>query len=253
MNKQDLIQLAATVGERSGWDFSRVRDAREPVPWDYMAVVPHYLEPGDRVLDVGTGGGERFLALAPLFAQGVGVDISAEMIETARENLAALPVDHVSFETMSAGELRFPPESFDAVLNRHSVVDVAETTRVLRPGGYLVNQEVGPRNAENICRLFGCGPGGDYDVEPEQETPALADAFRAQGCRVVCLAEYDVRYWFLDVESLLFWLQAVPIPEDFAIETHWEQVNTILDQFQTPEGIETNEQRFLLIVQKPPV
>jgi len=60
-NHEDIMRIAESVGKRSSWDFSRVRDEREPVPWDYTEVVRRYLRPDDRVLDLGTGGGERFL------------------------------------------------------------------------------------------------------------------------------------------------------------------------------------------------
>ena len=59
MELDELRCIAASVGEREGWDFTRVRDAREPMPWDYLDVVRCYLQPSDRVLDVGTGGGEK--------------------------------------------------------------------------------------------------------------------------------------------------------------------------------------------------
>jgi hypothetical protein len=59
-----------------------------------------------------------------------------------------------------------------------------------------------------------------------------------------------VRYWFLDVESLLFWFQAIPMPEDFDIQTYWRQVDRVIAEFGTPQGIETNEHRELLIVQR---
>ena len=62
MTLKELKRIAASVGERQGWDFSRVRDERDPVPWDYLDVVRNYLRPSDRVLDVGTGGGEKFLS-----------------------------------------------------------------------------------------------------------------------------------------------------------------------------------------------
>jgi len=82
----ELKRIGDTVGERRGWDFSRVRDARDPVPWDYADVVRRYLRPTDRVLDIGTGGGERFLALAPEFGEGVGIDAQPAQLEAAREN-----------------------------------------------------------------------------------------------------------------------------------------------------------------------
>jgi SAM-dependent methyltransferase len=249
MTYEELKRIAASVGEREGWDFSRVRDKIDPVPWDYLEVVRRYLRPTDHVLDVGTGGGEKLLSLVTCFDSAVGVDISPEMIETALKNKAAAQADNVSFEVMRAEDLRFSDSEFDVVLNRHSVAAVDQIVRVLRPGGYFVMQEVGQRNLGSICSLFGCGPGGEYGQE-SQNINVLAQAFRERGCRVICRAEYDVGYWFLDVESLIFLLKAVPIPEDFDIERHWQQVNHIITKFSTPKGIESNEHRELLIVQR---
>jgi hypothetical protein len=67
---------------------------------------------------------------------------------------------------------------------------------------------------------------------------------------VIARAEYDVGYYFLDVESFVFWLKAAPLPEDFDVEKHWQQVNQLIKEYRTPRGIETNEHRELLIVQK---
>ena len=59
-----------------------------------------------------------------------------------------------------------------------------------------------------------------------------------------------MRYWFRDLESLVFWLKAVPLPEPFDLEKHWEGINYTLRNYNTPRGIETNEHRKLLIGQK---
>jgi len=246
----ELKRIADTVGERRGWDFSRVRDARDPVPWDYADVVRRYLRPTDRVLDIGTGGGERFLALAPEFGEGVGIDAQPAQLEAARENRPPWLAERVQFELMDARDLWFADGSFDLVLNRHASVYPDEIARVLRPGGYLITQMVGPGNTRNICSLFGCGPGGAYEQEALQDMPALVEAFKGQGCAIRAQAEYDVGYYFLDVASLIFWLKAIPMPEDFAIEVHWQQVAQIIQAYHTPRGIGTNEQRELLVVQK---
>jgi len=246
-----LRRIAATVSERRGWDFSAVCEAREPVPWDYAQVVRRYLQPSSHVLDVGTGGGERFLALAHNFDSGVGVDVDPRMVEVARENTPAALRDKVSFQVMRAEALQFADATFDLVLNRHSAEHAGEVVRLLRPGGYFITQQVGARNTHNICTLFGCGPGGSYAEAPSQTLTVLADAFQERGCRIICRAAYDVRYWFLDLESLIFWHQAIPLPEDFDIEKYWRQVAQIISTYRTPRGIETNEHRELLIVQKP--
>ncbi len=250
MGLEELKRIAASVGERRGWDFSAVRDAIDPVPWDYADVVRRYLRPTSRVLDIGTGGGERFLALAPEFGAGVGIDADPGMIAAALGNRPPALADKVSFQLMRAEALEFRDASFDLVLNRHAVVQPGEVTRVLRPGGVFITQQVGPRNAQNICSLFGCGPGGEYEADPSQALPQLVQVFKDHGCRVICRAEYDVRYWFLDTQSLIFWHKAVPIPADFDIDKHWQQVEHIITAYRTPRGIETNEHRELLIVQK---
>jgi SAM-dependent methyltransferase len=252
MTQEELYRLAAEAPVRHGWDFAAMRESRDPVPWDYAEIVRRYLWPEATVLDVGTGGGERFLALADAYGRGIGTDASTTMIAAARENATrqAFP-GRVSFEIMPAEALALPDASVDVALNRHAVLCAPEIARVLRPGGLFITQQVGARNTANICALFGCTVGGPY-VSPHSPTPAeLAAQFRALGLDVVCTAEYDVRWWIEDAASLLFWLQALPMPEDFAIERHWRQVQWILDHEMTPRGILTNEHRELTIVRKP--
>ena len=68
MTFDELEQIVEANGKLDGWDFSRVRAGRDPVLWEYVDVVRQYLKPTDRVLDIGTGGGEIFFSLAPYFA-----------------------------------------------------------------------------------------------------------------------------------------------------------------------------------------
>lgn len=252
MTRDELRQLAASVAPRHGWDFSRMRVDRDPAPWDYREVVRRYLRPADHVLDVGTGGGERFLELAPHFGSGIGIDPDPAMIDAARENTPTPLAETVSFQVGRADALPVPDAAFDLVLNRHAVVDVAEALRVLRPGGYVITEQIGAQNTFNITTLFGCGPGmGGARIPPDQEIPALADACQERGCAIVSYGTYNVRSYFQDAASLLFWMQALPMPGDFDIEEHWRQVDYLLTEYATPRGTETNEHRELLIVRAP--
>jgi SAM-dependent methyltransferase len=247
MNYGDLKRITESVGERSGWDFSRVRDERAPAPWDYADVVRRYLHPEDRVLDIGTGGGEIFLELATRFAKGMGIDLDPEMIRVAQANARGQSVSHVSFEQMNARSLRFSEGSFDVVLNRHAPTEVKEIVRVLRPGGLFITQQVGRRNTQNICSIMGFDPTAEWP-EDFHDVHLRARAFVESGCEVVAHGEYDVGYRFLDMESLVFWLKAVPMP--FDPERDWRQVREIIARYGSPHGIETNEHCELLIVRK---
>ena len=86
-----------------------------------------------------------------------------------------------------------------------------------------------------------------YENQPVGE---LAPQFQEKGCHVVAQGEYDVKCWFQDLASFMFWLMAVPWPEDIELEQHWQNINRILETSTTNQGIETNEHRGLLIVQK---
>jgi hypothetical protein len=250
-----LRQIVAAVEPIRGWDFSRTRTERDPVPWDYPEVVRRFLHPTSRVLDIGTGGGEVFLSLTSHFGQGVGTDASPAMIETAGENLRASKGANASFEVMRAQELSFPEESFDVVLDRHAPVFVDQIVPRLRPGGLFICQQVGGRNFQSVFDVFGWGSHGEYWRRywrehglAAQDVGTLLESFTAAGCSLVARGEYDVRFRFLDLESLIFYLKALPFPEEFDVERHGQKVERLIAEHSTPRGIETNEHRELLIV-----
>jgi SAM-dependent methyltransferase len=245
----ELKQIVHANGLLSGWDFSRVHVERAPVLWEYVDVVRSYLKPTDRVLDIGTGGGEIFLSLAPFFSEGFGVDHDPAMVETARRNKSARSIENISLKRMEGNDLRFNANEFDIVLLRHLRVYASEIVRVLRPGGYFITQTIGQRSSLNFLDAFGWTPAS-FGSDWWQPVAGLADQFRAQDCHIIAQAEYDVPYWFKDIESFMFWFMAVPWPEAIALDKHWQNINRILATCQTEQGIETNEHRGLLIVQK---
>jgi SAM-dependent methyltransferase len=223
---------------------------REPVPWDYAEVVARFMRPADAVLDIGTGGGERLLALAERCRSAVGVDPDPEMIRVARANAENAP--NVAFEPGSAERLgSLGGRRFDLVLTRHAPVCVPELDRVTKPGGYFICQGIGVRNMENIRQAFETGSG---TRSAEERRSQLAE-FSQRGWRLVANAEYDVRYWVHDIASLIFWFKAIAganeVPSDFDVAAHHEVINTLIRRFGTPRGLATNEHRTLLVVRKP--
>lgn len=203
------------------------------------------------------GVGRFFLSLAPHFGFGAGVDLNGESVRVAQGNTPTGLSERVIFLQADASALAFSAESFDVVLNRHAGVFPGQVVRVLCPGGYFITQQVGGKNSQNLFDAFGWGSNGAYWREcweewgvPLQDVDSLAEAFRAAGCRIVATAEYDVPYYFLDLESFIFWLKAVPLPEPFDLERWGPTLVQFLDRYTTLLGIETNEHRELLVVRK---
>jgi SAM-dependent methyltransferase len=105
------------------------------------------LEPGEDVLDLGSGAGTDSLVAAQMVgSEGsvTGVDMTPEMIAKARASAARLGAENVEFVESEAEKLPFADASFDVVIS-NGVIDLipdkdavfAELFRVLRPGGRL--------------------------------------------------------------------------------------------------------------------
>ena len=105
------------------------------------------IERRDHILDIGCGSGQTTREAARVAAAGsaLGVDISAQMIDRARELARAEGFRNVAFEHADAQVSRFPQERFDVAISRFGtmffddpVAAFANIGRALRPAGRLV-------------------------------------------------------------------------------------------------------------------
>ncbi len=107
-----------------------------------------FLQPGETVLDVGSGGGiDTILAARRVGPDGkaVGLDILEEMCERGRRHAAEAGVEGwTEFVTGEMEEIPLPDESIDVVIS-NGVLNLsarksralAEMYRLLRPGGRI--------------------------------------------------------------------------------------------------------------------
>jgi SAM-dependent methyltransferase len=102
----------------------------------------------DGFLDFGCGVGRLSQALAARFVNGIGIDISARMIELAKEyNRPALPIDFVrnvrdDLSIIGSGSISFV---YSHIVLQHISNDlqrrfIAEFARILEPGGVAAFQ-----------------------------------------------------------------------------------------------------------------
>ncbi|MBO1750997.1 arsenite methyltransferase [Actinotalea sp. BY-33] len=105
------------------------------------------LRPGERVLDLGSGGGIDVLLSARRVGPtgfAYGVDMTTEMLELARANAAEAQATNVEFLEGRIEALPLPDDSIDVVISNCVInlsVDkpavLAEMARVLVPGGRI--------------------------------------------------------------------------------------------------------------------
>jgi arsenite methyltransferase len=105
------------------------------------------LEPGERVLDLGSGAGTDSLVAAQMVGpegRVTGIDMTPEMLAKARAAAAEMGAENVEFVESEAERLPFADQSFDVIIS-NGVIDLipdkdavfAELHRVLRPGGRI--------------------------------------------------------------------------------------------------------------------
>ena len=135
----------ASQDAASGWQNAAAARGQALAPVDTLMLDLAGVTTGSRVLDLGAGTGDQTL----LAAQRVGpsgsvlaTDISASMLDLARQAAREADLLNVKTQVMDAQDLKLESGSFDAAIARFSlqfVPDVqralAEVLRVLKPGG----------------------------------------------------------------------------------------------------------------------
>jgi SAM-dependent methyltransferase len=161
------------------------------------------LQPGEKVLDLGSGSGTDVFCAAVLVGESghvVGVDITDEQLDKAARLRDQGGFSQVELVEAHIEELPFEDASFDAVLS-NGVINLsllkgrvfAEAARVLRPGGRLVIADIvsgralKERTRRNVelwaACIAGAIPRSDY-----------LEAVEAQGLEVREVRKNDYRF-----------------------------------------------------------
>lgn len=113
--------------------------------------------PFERVVDLGTGSGRMLTLLGGKARMSVGLDLSHNMLNIARANVARAGLEKVELRHGDIFATRLPTASADLVLVHqvlHYLADpaaaVAEAARLVMPGGRLLIIDFAPHKLEHL-------------------------------------------------------------------------------------------------------
>lgn len=109
----------------------------------------------DLFVDLGTGAGRMLTVFSDLYENGIGFDLSREMLAVARDNLERAGVSHAQVRHGDLFSLPVETGSADIVCIHHVLhflaepgVAVVEAARLLKPGGRLIISDFAPHEVE---------------------------------------------------------------------------------------------------------
>jgi SAM-dependent methyltransferase len=251
MNKKDLVEKWKHEEQEpfSGWDFSHVdgRMIEEQAPWSYTTRASELMHQIRSVVDLGTGGGERFLKLQSFWpAKVVVTEDYPPNVKLATERLSPYGVRVVNVPLLYEGSLPFEDGEFDLVLNRHSGFNPREVARILSPGGTFLTQQIHGLYAEDLLAMFGASPQWP-DATPEKYIPALEKA----GLTNIQSREWSGKLSFTDVGAIVYYLKAVPwMVPGFSVEKHLKNLLALQHRLESGDGLAFAARKYLLEAHK---
>jgi len=252
MNQEDLI-INWKYEEAQpfiGWDFSYLdgRMLEEQPPWSYSARAAELMKKSSSVLDLDTGGGERFLELQQHWPpKVVATEHYPRNFKLATERLSPFGAKVIDIQLSDFGSMPFDDGEFDLVLNRHAAFNPVEVARVLRPGGTFFTQQVHGLSTADLLAAFDAKPQWP-EATPAKYLPRLKTA----GLEIVDQQDWAGKLSFSDVGTIVYYLKAVPwLVPGFSVESHLKYLLALQDQLENNKPLIFSTRKYLMEARKP--
>ena len=250
---QSFDQLIANAMSHDfcGWDFSYLsgRMVQESVSWDYCHQVREVLRGASSALDIDTGGGELLASLVPLPWRTVATEGYAPNIPIARQNLESLGVEVVEVGLGEDEQMPFPSSEFNVVLNRHGGFRADEFSRILKPDGIFISQQVGGTNNLSLNQALEA-PLSDVDIGWNLDKACAM--LESQGFTVTYAKEEFPKTRFLDIGAVVYYLRAIPWQiANFSVSGYIDRLRHVHEIIHESGEFTVQAHRFIVVARKP--
>ena len=232
-----------------GWDFSYLegRMLEEQPDWSYSARATELMKQLSSVLDLDTGGGERFLKLREYWPQKVvATEHYPPNFKLATERLTPFGAEVMDVELSDFGPMPFDDSEFDLVLNCHAAFNPNEVARVLTLDGTFLTQQVHGLWAVDLLAAFDAKPQWP-DATPEKYLPRL----KVAGLEIVNHQDWSGELTFTDVGAIVYFLKAVPwLVPSFSVKSHSKYLLNLQNRLENKESLTFIARKYLIEAHK---
>lgn len=234
------------------YESNLLRGPEDPRPWDLFEVIRKHTKKSDQLLDIGCGTAAKLVQLAGDAGKLYGLEPNEKMREKAEENIRQASISNITLVDGQAEEIPFPENYFDVVTCMVAPHDTAQVHRVLKPGGYAIIEKIGDRDKWNLKQEFDSdekGPRGQFsDLEAGQRAKMYEKEFGELFSEVS--VENGSWKTYYTAEGIILILEQTPTIRGFNREEDAEALRKIRDKYSMLRGIETTQNRILIVAKK---
>ncbi|AYW47841.1 SAM-dependent methyltransferase [Tetragenococcus osmophilus] len=247
-----LVELWKQEAERSleGWEFSYLDDSgrweMEPLPWDYLEIVRQYLKETDRLLDMGTGGGEILLTLAHPYNKTSTTEGYLPNYQLCKKKLEPLGIT-VKFVNED-DHLPYPDGHFDMIINRHEAFRLDEVNRTLKHGGIFITQQVGCENSRALSKRL---LKKELEVDFRNQLSYQLKQARKIGFEVLSSDEFYATLKFFDTGAIAYYASVIEWEfPNFSVDNCLDALMEVHHEIEGKGFVSSIEHRYMMVLGK---
>jgi ubiquinone/menaquinone biosynthesis C-methylase UbiE len=231
-----------------------IRGIEEARPWNLEEQIKNFLTLNHTILDIGAGDARKLIGIASYCKKIVALEPSSEMRELANKLIAKNNITNIEMVDGLSEKLPFQNSYFDIVTSMLAPWNSEEVFRVLKPGGYFINEAIGGADKIEFKQEFGKDEDGNWrgslmQLSPNEFIQQYQEKLKHRFMDIIITEGYWDTYY--TTQGLVELCQNTSTIKDFDVHKDNKYLDEVAKKLTTDKGIKITQNRLLIIAKKP--